>query len=621
MLDYAKLGFRCGIEIHQQLATENKLFCNCSAAMSDPQPVFEIRRRLRPVSGEMGDIDTAAAFETLRGKTFIYKVYLNETCLVELDEEPIHPLNPDALDISFVISTMLNCEIPDEIHVMRKTVIDGSNTSGFQRTAIVGMNGWLETESGKVGIDNVSVEEDACQILERRENEIVYGLNRLAIPLVEIGTDSSIRNPQHAKEVAARLGMILRSTDRVKRGLGTIRQDINISIRDGARIEIKGAQDLSLVPKYVENETLRQASLIQIRDKLKRMRFKPVRADPRHVSHIFRDSKSHITKGKQTYSIVIPGFAGFLKTQLTPTRTLGNEIASYIKVRIGARGFVHSDEDLSKYGLEEHFESLRKHHRAGKGDTVLIVSGDKQHCHKTLDAIVERINKLLEGVPEEVRRALDNGDSEFMRPLPGAARMYPETDAVPISITPSHLRKIKSSLPELLDSRVMKLETRFKISHDLAYQVVHSGLTESFTKGVSLGLEPTFVSSILTSGLTQLRRKDNVPVDRLTDKEINQVLELSTRKKLPKESVLEMLSRLARNPNEDIQDLVSDGFSEDKLREIIRSVISRNRSALRKHNPKKILMGEVMKEVRGKASGKLVMKILSEEIKCTRKTR
>ncbi len=621
MLDYEKLGFRCGIEIHQQLATENKLFCNCSAAMSDPQPVFEIRRKLRPVAGEMGDVDAAAAFENLRDKTFIYKVYLNETCLVELDEEPIHPLNPDALDTSLVISTMLNCEIPDEIHVMRKTVIDGSNTSGFQRTAIVGMNGWLRTESGKVGIDNVAVEEDACQILERRENEIVYGLNRLAIPLVEIGTDSTIRNPQHAREVAAHLGMVLRSTDRVRRGLGTIRQDINISIRDGARIEIKGAQDLSMVPKYVENETLRQVSLVQIRDRLKKMKFKPVKADPKHVSHIFRDSKSHITMGKQTYSIVIPGFAGFLKTNLTPTRTLGNEIANYIKVRIGARGFVHSDEDLSKYGLEKHFESLRKHHKAGKGDTVLIVSGDREHCYRTIEAIVERINQLIAGVPEEVRRALDNGDSEFMRPLPGAARMYPETDAVPIGITPKILREIRKNLPELLDSRVMKLETMYKISHDLAYQVVHSGMTESFEKGVSSGLEPTFVSSILTSGLTQLRRKDNVPVDNLTDREISRVLELSSKNKLPKESVLEMLSRLARNPNESIEDLAADGFSEEKLRETVRRIISKNKDALKKHNPEKILMGEVMKELRGKAGGKLVMKILSEEIKCTTKTK
>jgi len=578
--------------------------------MTDPGPVFEIKRKLRPVAGEMGDVDAAATFETLKDKLFRYKVYLNESCLVELDEEPIHHINQDALDTSLTVSTMLNCEIPDEVHIMRKTVVDGSNTSGFQRTAIVGMNGWLKTDSGKVGITNVAVEEDACQILERKGNEIVYGLNRLAVPLVEIGTDPSIKDPQHAKEVAAHLGMILRSTDRVKRGLGTIRQDINVSIREGARIEIKGAQDLSLIPKYANNEVLRQISLIEIREKLKKMKFKPIKADPKHVSHVFKDSKSPIVKGKQTYSLVIPRFAGFLKTQLTPTRTLGNEIANYIKVKIGARGFVHSDENLSKYGFEKHFESLRKHHKAGKGDTVIMVSGDKDHCHKTIDAIVER-----------VRRALDNGDSEFMRPLPGAARMYPETDSVPISITPKIIRDIKNNLPELLDSRVMNVETKYKISHDLAYQVVHSGMTDSFKKGVSLGLESTFVSSILTSGLTQLRRKDNVPVDRLTDKEIDQVLELSAKKKLTKETVLEMLTRLARNPNDNINDLVADGLSDDKLRKMIKSVISKNKDALDKHSPEKILMGQVMKEARGKADGKLVMKILAEEIKCTKKTK
>ncbi|MCK4714219.1 MAG: Glu-tRNA(Gln) amidotransferase subunit GatE, partial [Candidatus Aenigmarchaeota archaeon] len=242
MTDYRKLGLKCGIEIHQQLSTR-KLFCDCPSSL-DGKPKGEIVRSLRAVAGELGDVDAAALHEVLTGKSFAYQVYPCESCEVELDEEPPHDLNSEALDIAPVVATLLKCDVPDEIHVMRKQVIDGSNTTGFQRTAIVGLDGRIETPSGDVGVTNLNLEEDACQILGRKDKTVTYGLNRLCIPLIEIGTTPDIRTPEHAKEVAARIGMILRSTGKVMRGLGTIRQDVNVSVRGGARVEIKGAQDL-----------------------------------------------------------------------------------------------------------------------------------------------------------------------------------------------------------------------------------------------------------------------------------------------------------------------------------------------------------------------------------------
>ncbi|MFH1445532.1 MAG: Glu-tRNA(Gln) amidotransferase GatDE subunit E, partial [Nanoarchaeota archaeon] len=139
MLNYKELGLKCGLEIHQQLSS-HKLFCNCDSQMLQ-QPKDEIFRKQRAVAGELGDVDAAALHEVLKNKEFHYKIYPEESCLVEADEEPIHDMNRDALEIGLKIALMLNCEIPEEIHVMRKQVIDGSNTSGFQRTAIIGLNG------------------------------------------------------------------------------------------------------------------------------------------------------------------------------------------------------------------------------------------------------------------------------------------------------------------------------------------------------------------------------------------------------------------------------------------------------------------------------------------------
>jgi glutamyl-tRNA(Gln) amidotransferase subunit E len=612
-MDYQKLGLKCGIEIHQQLDT-HKLFCPCQSSL-DGQPGGEITRRMRAVAGELGDIDVSALHEVLRGKEFHYRLYPGESCEVEMDEDPPHMLNPEALDITLTVAMLLKCDIPDEIHVMRKQVIDGSNTTGFQRTVIVGLNGRLDTPSGPVGITNLSLEEDAAQILGQEDGSVTYGLNRLCIPLVEIGTTPDIKSPEHAREVAAKIGMLLRSTGRAKRGLGTIRQDINVSVRDGARVEIKGAQDLALVPKYVENEVLRQTSLIRIREQLKKAKFKPPKPALRDASRIFGKSQSKITRGKPTFSMRIPGFAGYLNIPLTPTRTLGNEITSYVRARVGARGFIHSDEVLDKYGLTEHFKQLEKHHRAGPRDTLLIVSGNRALAKKTFEAISERLSQLLSGVPEETRRALENGDSEFMRPLPGAARLYPETDIPPIFITPGRLTEIRRNLPELLGQKTVRFMARYRLNEELASQVVHSGFPDQFEEGVKAGLEPTLVASLLTSGLTQLKRKDNVPVENLTDSEFTKLFSHIRKHKLPKERILELLRELATRPDLDLSDLTGEGLSEAQLTKIIKQVISRNRDALKKPRPERILMGEVMKEVRSKVPGQLVMRLLLKELR------
>ncbi len=268
-MDYKELGLKVGIEIHQQLDTKHKLFCFCPTVTREVEESnFEFFRYLRLKRSEIGEEDRAAKEEVERSRRFIYKYY-DTTCLVEADEEPPRELNREALLIAIQVAKMLNMEVVDEVHVMRKIVIDGSNTTGFQRTALVAFGGFLEVDGKRVGVATLCLEEEACRKVEEGEGYAVYSLDRLGIPLVEIGTEPDIDSPEMAKKVAARLGMILRSTGKVKRGLGTIRQDVNISIRDGARVEIKGVQELDILDKIVEYEVLRQVNLLKIRDELK----------------------------------------------------------------------------------------------------------------------------------------------------------------------------------------------------------------------------------------------------------------------------------------------------------------------------------------------------------------
>ena len=259
-MDYKKLGFRCGLEAHQQLEGK-KLFCDCPTINSSAKPDIRIERKLRAVIGETGEVDVAAAYETAKAKRFIYLGDGADVCNVELDEEPPHPINEDAVKTALMVCLMLNAKVVDEIQVMRKIVVDGSNVTGFQRTALVGYNGYIETSKGRVRIPTICLEEEAAQKIKEDEDSVTYRLDRLGIPLIEIATSPDIKDPEHAKEVAEKIGMILRSTGRVKRGIGTIRQDVNISIRGRSRVEIKGFQELKNIPLVIENEIRRLLKL------------------------------------------------------------------------------------------------------------------------------------------------------------------------------------------------------------------------------------------------------------------------------------------------------------------------------------------------------------------------
>ncbi|MEW6328870.1 MAG: Glu-tRNA(Gln) amidotransferase subunit GatE, partial [Candidatus Micrarchaeota archaeon] len=515
-------GFKCGIEIHQRLGSAHKLFCSCANRSGADDLDGSVERKMRIVAGELGEIDPAAIHEFKRDRTFVYQIYKNEDCLVEMDEEPPHALNPEAIDIALEVCLLLGATAVDEIHVMRKIVIDGSNTGGFQRTAIIGLDGKLETSKGLVRIPTICLEEESAGIVEANE-KTVYRLDRLGMPLVEIATAPDVKDAAHAREVAEKLGELLRATGKVQRGIGTIRQDVNVSIEGGARIEIKGAQALEDIQKLVENEAARQKKLIEIIGEMRKRRIKKEKGEPKiaDVTRAFSKTESKIIKkvvegGGKVLAVLLPNFSGLLGKELYGGRRFGTEVSDYAKPA-GVRGLIHSDENLKKYDISENeIKAIRDVLHAKENDAFILVAATEETARKALTLAFERAH--LEVVPEETRRAIAGGGSEYMRPLPGSARLYPETDVPPVALAKERIERIRASLPEKPDEKRKKLESA--LGGELREKIIRSKNLRLFEKVVEeLGVDATLVASTLEETLVSLRRA-GVEVEKIGEEKI-----------------------------------------------------------------------------------------------------
>lgn len=444
-------GMMCGIEIHQQLDTR-KLFCDCESVLEE-EGSGGTYRRLRPTTSEMGEVDRAALAQFRRGYGYRYQVCPCSSCLVELDEEPPHDVNAEAMETALIFSKLIGASVIDEIQFMRKIVVDGSNTSGFQRTSLVAVDGSVDALGRRIGILSVCLEEDACRRIGATDTDVVWRTDRLGIPLIEVATAPDMRTPEEVMEVALRIGTLLRATKRVKRGIGTIREDLNISIPDGARIEIKGVQELRMLPDFVRNEVRRQKMLVRVRDILRERGVGAVPFAAEDVTEVFRGCGAKVIMGAlQSKGVVLaarlPGFAGLMNGDGGSLR-LGAEMAQYARTA-GVKGIFHSDE-LPNYGIEQEYVDALKEHLAltDEYDAFVICAAPGRKASAALKLAVDRANAAIDGVPEETRDPLPDGTTRYSRPLPGAARMYPETDVPPTEIRPERLQRIARNLPEL----------------------------------------------------------------------------------------------------------------------------------------------------------------------------
>ena len=611
---------RVGFEIHQQLDTR-KLFCGCSSELTDSWEL-SVRRQLRAARSELGEVDRAALQEERRARWYEYQVPRASSCLVELDEEPPHEVNMEAVEIALQVALLLNATPVDEIHFMRKIVVDGSNTSGFQRTAVVAMDGYIDTPQGRVGIATVCLEEEAARKVGESGGVVTYRLDRLGIPLIEISTTPDITSPEQAKEVARRIGEVLRATGRVRRGIGTIRQDINVSISGGARVEIKGVQDLALIPEIIRREVRRQRWLLEVAEELRRrgVRAEEVGGERADVTELFGSTRSKvlsgiIKRGGVVLALGLRGFAGLLGGEAG--LRLGAELAQHVRVRAGLGGLFHSDE-LPAYGIsEEEVEGVRRALRLGDGDAFVLLAGERSRVEAGAEAVAERAKQAVQGVPEETRAAQEDGTTRYMRPLPGAARMYPETDIPPVEVSKELVERLAEELPELYEDKIERFVREYGLSRELAEQVVRRGEPELFEEAVRLGVAPTVAATALTMTLRELRR-DGCEVERLGREVMLGVFSALAQGRLTKESLPEVLRELAGGAElEEVLRRMGGKATEEEVRRLAKQVIEERGEFVRERGEgaAKPLMGVLMSELRGRAEGRMVMQVLQEELR------
>ena len=622
--DYSELGLKAGLEIHQQLDSKEKLFCRCPTLIRDVRDSdFEFFRYLRATESEMGEKDRAAVEQTKIRRKYIYKAY-DTTCLVENDEEPPRELNKEALEISLGIAKLFNMKPVDQMHVMRKIVVDGSNTSGFQRTAFLASNGYIETSEGRCGIDSLCVEEEAAQKIEEIGDSIIYSLDRLGIPLVEIATAPDIKSPRHAREVAEQIGMFLRSTGKVKRGLGTIRQDVNISIADGARVEIKGVQALDLIEDIVRREVERQLNLLFIRQELmERKAF--VCEEIYDVTGLFMDTKSRVLqKGVKKGTILaalLRKFEGLVGKEVQPGRRLGTEFSDRAKTA-GVGGIFHTDE-LPNYGItEKEVQAVRDAIGAHPEDAVIMVADEPEKARLAIEAVIARAKEAIKGVPEETRRALPDGNTAYMRPLPGAARMYPETDVPQIEISQEYFDSIET--PELLTERAKRFISENGLNKELAEKIAYSKYLPLFENLIGTYRKDVNVNSTLIArtlvGIVPEIRRNGVDTENLTDEHFKGLFAAISNQEIAKEAIQDLLTALAKEPELSVPEAISklglSAFDPQEVENFIKKTVRERGDFIREKGPAALcpLMGIVMKEYRGAVDGKILSQMLKKEL-------
>jgi glutamyl-tRNA(Gln) amidotransferase subunit E len=624
------ISLKVGFEIHQQLSTSRKLFCNCRCQETENYETF-FRRKLRPTQSELGTYDPAAIFEFKKMRIIKYHAASESSCLVEADEEPPQQINREALESALIFSLALHSKIVDEIHTMRKIVIDGSNTSGFQRTMLVANGGYLDFGGRKVEVQSICLEEDAAKLVSDNGTVREYGLDRLGIPLVEIALAPVSGRPQEIMHIALALGRLLRASKRVARGLGSIRQDVNISINNGEVVEIKGVQRLDQLIKVIEYEITRQHGLSLIAQKLREdSKSVNVQIEQRieDVTDILYKSSSDVVRkypaedrSKVVFrAIRVKDFAGMIGFEPYPGVRIGKELGELVRF-YGLGGIIHSDE-LPKYGITAG-EVVAVNQRLGVidgQDAFVIVGGSTDSIDFAVHAIIQRLNMVSYGVPAETRAATVDGKTIFSRPRAGAARMYPETDIEPIPINNEILNALNDKIPKPWEDIITTLSNRYGINRKLAEEIFDSQYLDIFEEIVnSTKILPTFIASKLTEDIVRLQRQ-HLDTTTLTKDMILDIFKRLDGGAIAKESIVlifeKILTKECKTVNEAIERLGIEPIKEQEIEMIVDKILQENRSIIdsKGRASASALMGKCMSILRGKVDGKTVNLILNQKL-------
>ena len=621
---------KVGLEIHQQLDPKNKLFCNCNITDSTRYD-FTFKRNLRPTQSEMGSYDQAALFESKKIKTVKYQSSKNSNCLIESDEEPPLMVNREALEIVLTVSLGLHCTIEDELHVMRKIVIDGSNTTGFQRSILVGRNGFLDIDGVRVGVQSICLEEDAARIIneqDRYDEEVnkIYSLDRQGIPLIEIALEPISNSPAFVTNVAQTVGRLLRSTKKVSRGLGSIRQDVNISMNDGSVVEVKGVQQLSQLALVIEYEAKRQDGLNQIAKELRGRNIDESRFmdNVTDVTDLIKRSSSKVIKkilsdDSRFMAFVLRGFRGILSFEPYPGIRLGRELGDLVK-SYGIGGIFHSDE-LPNYGISsEDVQSISFELKMKEEDAFVLIGGSTKSLNTVLTELSNRIKRSFSGVVPETRSARLDGVTVFSRPRPGSSRMYPETDIPYISIDDNKIKELSKNIPKPWNVVVDQICKKYGINKTLAENIFDSRYFSLFEKIISkTSINPSFVISKLTEDLVSLER-EGYDTSILTDEVLFYLFMQLNNSRISKESIPIIFEKLLKKEVNDVDEVIrafgTERVTEGYVDKTISRIIDENDTVISEKGLDAIglLMGRCMEILRGKIDGEKVNKKLMTKL-------
>ena len=498
---YAAIGFRCGLEVHQQLKTKKKLFCRCPAGLYQDGREFDAQlvRHMRPTLSELGEYDGTALMEFKTKKRIIYRIKGETACTYDIDDTPPFPLNREALEIAIEIALLLKTSIVGELHITRKQYLDGSIPTGFQRTAIVGIDGEIELSHKTVRVRQLSVEEDSCREVSDVGHERTFTTDRLGIPLVETVTEPDLLTPQEAEEAGHYIRYLTRSTGKVRVGIGAARQDVNVSIEGGSRVEIKGVQHIRWIPVLTHNEAFRQKALLMIRDGLLSRVDNPDAWKAESIDLPLSLLPPEVIRpGYRGAAVNLPGFSGILPFFTSPGRAFADELADRVKVIacIERPNMTSPEWGYPTLGREV-WEKIRSLLAARDGDSQIVLWGPEEDVETAIEAIEERCLLAFQGVPNETRKALPDGTTVFERVLPGPDRMYPDTDSAPIPIDDDTIERARKGLPEPVIERMRRLAS-WRIPPDTHRYILRRNLFPLLRWAIEeAGLPPVFAGTLL----------------------------------------------------------------------------------------------------------------------------
>jgi glutamyl-tRNA(Gln) amidotransferase subunit E len=626
--DFDSLKVKVGFEIHQQLNTASKLFCNCSCNDANGNYDYNFIRILRPTKSELGNFDKAALFEYAKMNTIKYYSRIGLSCLVDADEEPPHDVNKDALDTVLLFSLALNSNIVDEIHVMRKLVIDGSNVSGFQRTMLISSGGYLKVDNKRIGVQSICLEEDAAKLLPHSDSFKEYGLDRLGIPLVEIALEPVTGKPEEIVNVALTLGRLLRSSKRVSRGLGSIRQDVNISVDDGQIVEVKGVQQLSQLVKVLDYETKRQFGLIKIAEEFKKRHIEDdfIGDKIQDITYLFKNSSSNIIKkilkasNSIFLSIRLKGLNNLIGYEPIAGIRLGKELGEFVRF-FGLGGIFHSDE-LPNYGITtKDIEHIRESLSISTEDAFLIIGGNEKKINIVLGPLIQRICQFKLGVVAETRSATMDGSTIFSRPRSGSSRMYPETDILPIPVVSQFLCNLKQDIPLSWNDLINNIMQKYALNKKLSEHIFDSQYYDIFEKIVltSKSITPTFIASKLTEDIVSLSR-NNLDKSLLTYDMIIEIFDKLDKGSIAKESVSLIFEQIMKKESKSVKDALNSlnltEINDEELNTILDKILDDNVQIIKEKGINSIgaLMGKSMNMLRGKVDGYKINEYLKQKL-------